>query len=105
VSEKIATELFQERTEFVIIVNVKKMDNNLENWIKNSIIEIKKNIEQFKVLNNPFYKVKGASVYLGLSERRVYSLVSDGDLAYYKNKKGKIRFSKKQLDDLKSFLS
>ena len=79
------------------------MDNNLENWIKNSIIEIKKDVKNIKIINNPFFKVKEASVYLGLSQRRVYGLISDGDIAYYKNKSGRIRFSRKQLEDYESY--
>ena len=77
--------------------------NGCEDWVKDSISQIKTDIRTLKGLNAPFYKVKGASVYLGLSERRVYSLISDGDIAYYKNKQGKIRFSRKQLEDYETY--
>jgi excisionase family DNA binding protein len=79
-------------------------NNEYEEYsFKEAISQIKTDIKELKGLNAPFYKVKGASVYLGLSERRVYSLISDGDIAYYKNKQGKIRFSRKQLDDYETY--
>ena len=71
--------------------------------LKESVSQIKQQVSELRGLNTPFYKVKGASVYLGLSERRVYSLISDGDIAYYKNKQGKIRFSRKQLNDYETY--
>ena len=74
-----------------------------DDWVKDSISQIKTDIRQLKGLNAPFYRVKGASVYLGLSERRIYSLISDGDIAYYKNKNGMIRFSRKHLNDYETY--
>ena len=77
--------------------------NGCDDSVKDSISQIKSDIRQLKGLNYPFFKVKGAAVFLGLSERRVYSLISDGDIAYYKNKQGKIRFSRKQLNDYETY--
>tara|TARA_R100001440_G_scaffold61372_1_gene81267 strand:- start:293 stop:565 length:273 start_codon:yes stop_codon:yes gene_type:complete len=74
-----------------------------EDWVKDSISQIKTDVKELKGLNYPFFKVKGASVFLGISVRKVYSLISDGDIAYYKNKSGRIRFSKKQLQDYETF--
>ena len=74
-----------------------------EDWVKDSISQIKTDVKELKGLNYPFFKVKGASVFLGISVRKVYSLISDGDVAYYKNKSGRIRFSKKQLQDYETF--
>ena len=71
--------------------------------LKESVSLIQKQLTELKGLNYPFFKVKGASVYLGLSERRIYGLISDGDIAYYKNKSGKIRFSRKQLEDYETY--
>ena len=86
--------------DLVIIMN----NNNMcEEWVKDSISQIKKDVKDLKGINYPFFKVKGASVYLGISTRRLYSLISDGDIAYYKNKSGRIRFSRKQLDDFETY--
>ncbi len=71
--------------------------------LKESVSQIKKDVKELKGLNYPFFKVKGASVYLGISVRKVYSLISDGDIAYYKNKSGRIRFSRKQLQDYETY--
>lgn len=74
-----------------------------DDWVKDSISQIKIDLKELKGKYAPFYTVKGASVYLGLSVRRVYGLISDGDIAYYKNKSGRIRFSRKQLEDFESY--
>ena len=80
-----------------------KKDIKCDDWVKDSISQIKQDVRHLKGINYPFFKVKGASVYLGISTRRVYSLISDGDIAYYKNKSGRIRFSRKQLDDFETY--
>jgi excisionase family DNA binding protein len=77
--------------------------NKCDNWFKDSITQIKTDLKNLKGKYAPFYTVKKASVYLGISARRVYSLISDGDIAYYKNKSGRIRFSRKQLDDFETY--
>ena len=53
--------------------------------------------------NSPFYDVKEASKFLGISNRRLYAIISDGGIAYYKNRSNRIRFSKKQLEEYESF--
>jgi excisionase family DNA binding protein len=77
--------------------------NKCDNWVKDSITQIKTDIRELKGINHPFFKVKGAAIFLGVSERRIYSLISDGDIAYYKNKSGRIRFSRKQLMDYETY--
>lgn len=78
-------------------------DIKCDDWVKDSISQIKTDLKELKGINYPFFKVKGASLYLRISERKLYSLISDGDIAYYKNKSGRVRFSRKQLQDYETY--
>jgi len=77
--------------------------NKCDDELKESVSQIHKQLKEIKSYSSPFLDVKGASKFLGLSVRRLYSLISDGDIAYYKNKSGRFRFSKKQLEEFESY--
>ena len=71
--------------------------------LKESVSQIQEQLKEIKSYSSPFFDVKGAGKFLSLSIRRIYSLISDGDIAYYKNRANRIRFSKKQLEDFESY--
>lgn len=78
-------------------------EQKCDEGFKESVSQIQEQLKEIKMYSSPFFDVKGASKFLGLSERRIYGLISDGDIAYYKNRSGRIRFSKKQLEEFESF--
>ena len=74
-------------------------DKKCDEGLKESVSQIQKQLTEIKTYQSPFYDVKGESKFLGISARRLYAIISDGGIAYYRNKSKRIRFSKKQLEE------
>ena len=64
-----------------------------------TIDERLKRIERLLILNGKeVFDVADLSTYLGVSESRIYHLVSDRGIPHYKQGK-QVRFSKREIDD------
>jgi len=71
--------------------------------LKEPVSEIKEELEKIKY-QSPFYDTKGASKFLGISRARLYGIIANGQINHYKNRSGRIRFSKSQLEDFESYI-